>query len=345
MTVGSKTEIYAVFPRLRDLSAGRKTKAIEIKYLELWLDKVVLPCARQVFGEAVVRHWPLSFQNHVWRDKKFGRQLNARYGVPAALEYGGSPAVQAFLLAMEDVTLRSTDPDVQLLHGVRYVIQRVNEKMSIRANDIFGHAGDPEEALTNAIADIKDLSFSHWAEIKPLDIHVDLALEMSSRDPSWSPYTMQSCHKYLLEWYFGMNIDKAASTSSLAGRKSEGANYKSHCTSGLPQLASMHFRLDRECKKQIREMKVYSTGKEYTYSKQSRHGVQQPAMSSWLSDNTSINQYVANVLATLKDAGREGQSAVRVEWTIPLTRLRSATIIPSPSIIGQLAKIEHGTIW
>jgi len=345
MTIGSKTEIYAVFPRLRDCSPGRKTKAIDIKYVRLWLDKVVLPSARKVFGDAVVRHWPLSFQNHVWRDKKYGRQLNARYGVPAEQLYDGVPAVKAFLLAIEDVTGSSEDPDMQLLHGVRYVIQRQNEKMNVRVNDVFGSRANPEECLENAIAHIAEATFVQWIDVKPADTHVDVALEMSSRDSAWSPYPMQSCHKYLLEWYYGMESESAASKVSLAGRKSESTQYKCHCTCGLPGIASMHYRPAEETRKQIREMKVYSTGKEYTYSKQSKYGFQQPAMASFLSDNTTIGYYFTNLLMTLKDAGSKGQSAVRIEWTIPLTRLRSAQIIPNPEIIQRIAKVENGAIW
>jgi len=345
MTVDAKTEIYAVFPCLRDQSARRKTKAIETKYLRLWYDKVVLPSARKVFGDAVVRHWPLSFQNHVWRDKKYGKQLNARYGVPTGQTHEGIPAMEAFLLAIEETIKHSTDPDVQLLQGVRYVIQRQNEKMNVRVNDVFSSGEDNILAMKNAIASIAELSFMQWSSELPDDVHIDLALEMSSRDPSWSPYLMQSCHQLLLEWFLKFDKDIAAKKVSLVGRKSEGTQYKCHCTSGVAGLASMHYRLAEESLKQIRELKGYQTGKEYTYARQLMYGFQQPAMSSWLSNNTSIGKYFENVIAILKDAGSRGQSAVRLEWTIPLTRLRSAQIIPHPKIIEKLARIENGAIW
>lgn len=345
MTVDPKTEVYAVFPRLRDRSAGRKTKAIETKYLRLWYDKVVLPSGRQVFGDAVVRHWPLSFQNHVWRDKKYGRQLNARYGVPTGQLYGGIPAMKAFLLAIEEITMHSPDPDVQLLQGVRYVIQRQNEKMNFRQNDIFGTGNNGASAVRDAISAIKESSFLQWSSDLPNDVHIDLGLEMSSRDPSWSPYLMQSCHQEILQWYFKFPEEKAAKKVSLVGRKSEGTEFKSHCTCGLAALASMHYRITEESQKQIRELKCYSTGKGYTYQQQVKYGFQQPAMSSWLSENTSICKYHESLLATLKEAGSRGQSAVRFEWTIPLTRLRSAQIVPSSSIIRKIARIENGAIW
>ena len=47
---------------------------------------------------------------------------------------------------------------------------------------------------------------------------------------------------------------------------------------------------------------------------------------------------------TLLEASQEGQNAIRIEWTFPLERARTAIILPSRQIYRRIAKVDRGLI-
>jgi hypothetical protein len=347
MTVGAKTEIHAVFPRLRDLSPGRKTSAIDIRYIKIWYNELVYPSAIEVFGESIIGHWPLSYAHHVWKDRQGGRLLNSRYGLAGNDTHVDGHAMEKFLRAIHRRTQETQEEDVKMLHGVRFLIQRQNEKMENRVNDLFSSPGDPDPGtrLSQAIDTVITNCFRLWKNPKPSDTHVDLAVELSSPSQVWAPYPLLSSHTYFLQCYIGLSSEDAAETTQLKVKGSQNRRYKAHRIAGLANLAGMQYKDDSDNLTQTRELKVYVTGKEYTYSKQSPNRIQQPPISSWLSHNIPITTYFESSQKYLRSASTSGRNALRIECTLPLARARSAVVIPDVSIIDSIARVEHGCLW
>jgi hypothetical protein len=347
MTVGAKTEIYAVFPRLRDLSPGRKTSAIDLRYVKKWYNDVIYPSAIEVFGDSIIAHWPLSYEHHVWRDRRQGRLLHSRYGLAGNDTHVDGPAMEKFLRAIHRKTQEADDEDVKMLHGVRFLIQRQNEKLEVRVNDLFSSPSelDPATRLNNAIDTVIANCFRLWKHPQPADTHVDLAVELFSPSPSWAPYPLLSSHRYFLQCYIGLSSDNAADLTQLQGKRSQHRRYKPHRIAGLANLAGMQYKDDGDNWSLTRELKVYVTGKEYTYSKQSPRGIQQPPISTWLSHNVPITTYFEHSQKYLRSASISGRNALRIECTLPLARVRSAVVLPNRSIIERIARVEHGAIW
>jgi hypothetical protein len=351
MTVGSKIEIFAVFPRLRDTLPGRKESAIPLKYLEAWYDKVVRPSAIEVFGEGIRAHWPLSYSNHIWKDRQFGRLLHPRFGVAGNRNTPDEQAMTTFLRAIHRVTGQSNDQDVSMLHGVRFLIQIQNEKLQFRENVLFNEEESRVDTLQNAVKKVVHDCFQTWKKPLPEDTHIDLATEMYSNSREWAPYPKMESHKEILKWYLNMDEEQASRITSPftrtgSKRGSEHTEYKIYRVAGLKSLACMNFKTSRELISKVREAKAYVTGKGYTYSRSSKHGIQQPAPYTWLSENHSIKTFFSEAQKTLQEAAASGANGIRIELTLPVKEaIAKVVILPSPEIIARFAKVESGSIW
>lgn len=344
MTLGGKTEIYAVFPRLRDTLPGRKTSAISVKHLVAWYDQVVRPSAEKVFGTAIIRHWPLSYAHYHFKDRKYGKLLNTRYSLAAKGESIEGPVMESFLREIHRRTANSTEEVVQKLHGVRLLIQRQNDKLEIRYDDVFAEEGNEGAQLTRAIDKVIDVCFQPWRSHLPQDIHVDLAVELTSKQTSWDPYPLLSSHPYFLHWYLDLPLSAAQKICNLNGRKSEHCTYKAHRIAGLDMVAGLSYKTGKENQTQCRELKVYATSKEYTYSRQSSNRIQCPAPSTFLSDNQQVRSYFERLEKTLVEATLHGENAIRIECTLPLHRARTSYIIPDINIMERIGRMESAFI-
>jgi hypothetical protein len=351
MTVGAKTTVQAIFPRLRDTVSGRKMAAIPNKYCRVFYDQVVRPAAIQVFGEAAVtHHWPLDYANHVLKDRgPDGRLVFARTALETNRSNQTHHPVQRFLQAMDHITASSEDADVKMLKGMRFLIQRQNEKLQYRFDDIWGglrqgdHVGRP---LTEAIDDVLERAITGpWVNI-PQDTHVDLAMELSCRDNEWEPYLLRDAHAAALMHYIGLNQVDALNETGL-NRRSEHARYKLHRTAGIEAIAGLHYntQTSRDIPGRIvRALKIYHTHKEYLYSKRAKHGHRQPANSAYLSQNQSYTDYQMNLRKTLATSVTEGQNAIRIEVTIPFIGAKDFHLIPSREILDGIALLPRGTL-
>lgn len=345
MVIGGKTEIYAVFPRLRDTSPGRKTSAIGVKYLEAWYDEVVLPCARSVFGDVLTRHWPLSYKHYLFKDRAMGKLLHTRYSFAATNNDAEGPAMERFFQAIHSTTENSRNETVQKLHGVRFLIQRQNDKLQMRVDNVFGQIGAEGGLYAQAVDKVFDTCFRHWRDLHiPVDTHVDMAVELTSPNKSWEPYPLLSSHPHLLCWYLKLDREVAEKTCDLNGRKSEHHTYKAHRIAGLANIAGLSYKTQREHISEVRELKVYSTGKEYTYSRRSPNRIQQPPPSAFLSENLQVSNYFENAVRTLEQASNQGQNAIRIECTLPAHRARSFNILPNKEILRRVGRVESSFV-
>lgn len=353
MTVGAKTVVQAVFPRLRDTVSGRKIAAIPNKYCRVFYDQIVRPAAIQVFGDAAVtHHWPLDYANYILKDRgPDGRLVFARVALETNRSSQTDHPVQRFLQAMDRITVVSEDMDVKMLKGMRFLIQRQNEKLQYRFDDIWGepNPGDrrlPGRRLTDAIQDVLSRAIMvPWVNI-PQDTHVDLAMELSCKDNNWEPYISRDAHAAALVHYIGLNPVDALHETRL-NRRSEHERYKLHRTAGIAAIAGFHYNAQTKhdiAGRDVRALKMYHTQKEYVYSKRAKHGHRQPANSAYLSQNQSYTDYQTSLRKTLTTSVTEGQNAIRIEVTIPFITAGSFQLHPTREILDGVVLLRHGTL-
>jgi hypothetical protein len=344
LLVDGKTEVHAVFPRLRDTSPGRKTSAIELQYIQAFYDEVVRPSAEAIFGQDVNLHWPLTFAHQTWRDRLNGRMLHSLYSLRTGDSVGSRPIMEAFLQKIDETIRASENPNVQALTGIRFYVQVQNIKLQTRVRIMAEEGAEPGQIVTEAINRAILRAFSHWIDEKPADTHVDLALEITSKDSNYDLFPMVESHRFYLQHYQGIGRTKAKEITRMRGRKSEQTNYKCHRMSGVSNLAGMHYRTKREVEPLCRELKLYGTGKAYFFSSQSENKIQGPGKISILTSNTSIQTWLEKADNTLIEASIEGQNAIRIEWTFSLERARAAIVLPSREIYQRIAKVKRGLI-
>jgi hypothetical protein len=353
MTVGAKTGVQAIFPRLRDTMSGRKIAAIPNKYCRVFYDQVVRPAAIQVFGDAAVtHHWPLDYANYILKDRgPDGRLVFARTALETNRSNQTDHPVKRFLQAMDHITVTSEDADVKMLRGMRFLIQRQNEKLQYRFDDIWGEIRPGEAHLignrfTAALNDVLQRAIiGPWANI-PQDTHVDLAMELSCKDNEWEPYLSRDAHAAALVHYIGLTHINSLDETRL-NRRSEHARYKLHRTSGIEAIAGFHYnaqtRRDIEGR-DVRALKMYHTQKEYVYSKRAKHGHRQPANSAYLSQNQSYTDYQTSLRKTLSTSVTEGQNAIRIEVTIPFVSAHDFQLCPTREILDGIVLLRRGTL-
>jgi len=356
MTVGAKTVVQAIFPRLRDTTSGRKIEAIPNKYCSVFYDQVMRPAAIQVFGDAAVtHHWPLDYANYILKDRgPDGRLVFARIALETNRSNQTHHPVQRFLQAMDHITRTSEDADTKMLRGMRFLIQRQNEKLQYRFDDIWGESrpGDPQHGLgpgtrlTNAINDVLQRAITGiWVNI-PQDTHIDLAMELSCKNKEWEPYLSWDAHAVALEHYIGLTHANALDQTRL-NRRSEHARYKLHRTAGIKAIAGFHYntQTNRDIEgRDVRALKIYHTQKEYVYSKRAKHGHRQPANSAYLSQNQSYTDYQTSLRKTLTTSVTEGENAIRIEVTIPFITAASFHLQPTREILNGIVLLRRGTL-
>lgn len=351
MTVGAKTTVQAIFPRLRDTMSGRKIAAIPNKYCRVFYDQVVRPAAIQVFGDAAVtHHWPLDYANYILKDRgPDGRLVFARVALETNRSNQTDHPVKCFLQAMDHITVTSEDADVKMLRGMRFLIQRQNEKLQYRFDDIWGEIRPGDNignCFTEALVDVLQRAIiGPWANI-PQDTHVDLAMELSCKDNEWEPYLSRDAHAAALVHYIGLtHVDSLDETR--LNRRSEHTRYKLHRTAGIEAIAGFHYNTQTRrdiVGRDVRALKMYHTQKEYVYSKRAKHGHRQPANSAYLSQNQSYTDYQISLRRTLTTSVTEGQNAIRIEVTIPFVSAYGFQLYPTRGILDGIVLLRRGTL-
>jgi hypothetical protein len=307
----------------------------------------------QIFGEAAIRHWPLSCAHYLWNDRDdSGKMRWSQYSLASAVENQVQHPVQALLQDMLRITGTSDDPDVKILDKMRFYIQRQNEKLEFREDDIFGRKlpvderpqqnNYPQITVDAVSTVIRHALENRWANI-PRDTHVDLAVEISSVDPEKLPYLLQTSHPHLLMHYIGINQEQATSVTRLS-RHSEHPRYKLHKTAGLKDLASLSYRTLNSNTKNVRELKAYNTFKGYTYSAGSRYRHHEIVPSRLLSGGLQCSNYFTNLIQTLTEEEKNGSNAVRIEVTIPYNDAGLFGILPTHAIFTNVITLPRVTI-
>jgi hypothetical protein len=226
LLIDDKIAVHAVFPRLRDTSPGRKTGAIELQYVQAFYDKVVRPSGEAIFGQDVNLHWPLTFAHHAWRDRVNGRMIHSLCSLRTQEIVDSRPIMEAFLRKIDETIQDSDHPNVQALTGIRFYIQVQNIKLRTRLNFMPREGADPAQVLTDAIDDAIERAFVQWIDEKPADTHVDLALEITSKDPNYDLFPMIQSHPFYLRHYQGIGLTAAKKITLMKGRQSEQTKYK-----------------------------------------------------------------------------------------------------------------------
>ena len=339
ITVGAKTSVHAIFPKLRDISKGHKHSVLSQPHTAAWYDCVVKRAAVEVFGEVLTRHWALNTANHLWRDRHQGRSSHSRYAVPQS----NDDSMTKFLRAIDQI-VNDPKPEDSLITdfaGVCYVIQCQNDKLQYRQDDVL--SGDPALAAANftkAVESVRDKALQMWKSPHPPDTHVDIGLEISCRDPTVSPYVLSSGHSIMLQAFLNMTPENADNVVQLAGRNHEHHQYHRHDVACIPSLAGFDWATQSEHDTQIRAVKVYHTEKGYTFKRNAPKHLQQPAKSCWLWNNASLDSHFRNMQSTLRSAAHIGANAIRIEFTLPNDRVLSCGIFPSSRCIRYIAKLD-----
>ncbi|PVF90907.1 hypothetical protein CPB86DRAFT_803214 [Serendipita vermifera] len=334
LTVGQKTTIWAVFTQLRDTNPGRKKSAISTRHVFAFYDKIVRPAGIEVFGEAHVTHWPLNAAHCLWKDRSPNGTMTWRgYGCPSRGN-GNESNMTQFLRRMEELAGESDDPTVKELQGMRFVIQRQNEKLQHRFVDIFGHQYDNIDEGSDGVVEsvmrivkqsVIDSAFAEqWNFPLPSDTQVDLALEIESKDK---------------------RLDKrqADREVSIKNRHSEHSRYKLDRVAGLEAVAGFHYKPSKLTRTKVRELKLYFTGKEATYSAQARFKYRGVPAASLLSKNKTYTEYQEKLQESLILASGTS-SAIRIEATLGFEDLLAFNLLPSNRCIQSFVLLPRGTI-
>lgn len=256
-----------------------------------------------------------------------------------------------FLQKIQDIINNSENNIIQRMRDIRFVIQRQNEKLLYREEDIFtpleGMSSDmsPVNRFRYRAEALKARAFdqTQWV-YTPSDAQVDLAIEFVCRSNDRTIYLKRSGHTKVLMWYLGIEQEEAEKMTDCSTRRYEHRKYKLDRVATLDDIAGLHYLDHSGSPNGVRELKVYSTAKESTYVAHEKSKYRKVEPSHWLCNTQTYRDYQDRLQNTLREAAEDSSGALRIEVTIDLNLVEEYAIVPSRQVLDEFITLNKGTI-